>query len=477
MTRKHPMFQQIVNEIVEEIQALRDRRRLGKGSLPKLTASVAKLVRDSAGLRLTKGRKQEASIHKATGHYTGSRYNLTYTYRIHIDRAYEGMIKLGYLRETKKGASDGAVGKFLTRYVATSKLMQKFGSVDPEIISAALPTLDPNRETIIVQKKTYTGKFDERDQEITRKIKLPYVDTDETNQMRHNLARINKVLARNYFDLDVTPEELKEVEAEIREKAKGNDFDLSINLANRTLHRTFNDVDFKHGGRFYGGWWQLVPSKLRSRIVINGKRTKEYDFSGLHPNILYAMERLSFPADPYDDLIKGVTLDDRDDARKVCKKAFNAMLNSNEEMKAQPSGMKLSDYETNWGTLSAAIMERHKLIAHHFYTGIGKELQRMDSDMAEEVMLHFNKIGVPVLPVHDSFVMHQGYEVELQSVMAKAFRGRFDQEIGIGLEYKMPYVEGDGVAVSMDVDDILRGLEGDCHKRLEVFMVAENDEV
>jgi hypothetical protein len=145
------------------------------------------------------------------------------------------------------------------------------------------------------------------------------------------------------------------------------------------------------------------------------------------------------------------------------------MLNASKQMKAQPSGMRLSDYQTNWETLTATIMERHKPIAHHFYTGSGKELQRRDSDMAEEVMLFFANEGVPVLPSHDSFTMHQGYQEDLQKVMAKAFKDRFGQEIGIKLECKMPYPEGDGEPFSMSVEDILSGLEGDCDKRLELF--------
>jgi hypothetical protein len=191
--------------------------------------------------------------------------------------------------------------------------------------------------------------------------------------------------------------------------------------------------------------------------------------------MLYAMEGKALPSDPYDGLIKDVLEDDAEEVRKVCKKAFNAMLNASKKMKAQPSGMRLSDYGTKWATLSAAIMERHKPIAHYFYTGIGKELQRIDSDMAEEVMLFFANEGVPVLPSHDSFTMHQGYQEDLQKVMGEVFRDRFGQEIGIKLECKMPYLSGDSEPVSMSVEDILSGLEGDCHKRLEAFREKANE--
>jgi hypothetical protein len=130
-----------------------------------------------------------------------------------------------------------------------------------------------------------------------------------------------------------------------------------------------------------------------------------------------------------------------------------------------------SDYGPNWATLTAAIIERHRPIAQYFYTGIGKKLQRINSDMAKEVMLFFANEGVPVLPSHDSFVMHQGYQEDLQKVMAKAFKDRFGQDVGIKLECKMPYAVGDGELLSMSVEDILSGLEGSCHRRLEGFRV------
>ena len=62
MTHKHTKFEQIVDHIVEEIQAFPDRRKLVK-DLPKLTASVTKLIRDTVGLRLGRSRLQWASIH------------------------------------------------------------------------------------------------------------------------------------------------------------------------------------------------------------------------------------------------------------------------------------------------------------------------------------------------------------------------------------------------------------------------------
>ena len=453
------MFEQIVDHIVEEIQAFPDRRKLVK-DLPKLTASVTKLIRDTVGLRLSRSRNQWASIHKGKTHYKKSLYISKVTYDIHIGRAYDGMIKLGYLNLVKAGASSGAVGRYLTRYEATDKLINLFGIQDLTTLSALLPSQDI-KELIQVQEKRVIGK-DEKGYDVKRNFLLEYDDNDVSKVMRSNTTKINNVLDRHWYDLEITDDEWHSLlELKLDEDGTNADHDPSINLANRTLYRIFNDIEFKTGGRFYGAWWQNVPSKYRSRIVIDGKRTKEYDFSGLHPNILYAMNHLTFPDDPYDNLVKGVP-------RKACKVAFNVMLNSSKELKTFPD-LNLSQYGVKWAALSAAIIERHKPIAHHFYTGIGKELQKIDSDIAEDVMLHFAEMRVPVLPIHDSFVMHHGYEKELQDAMGKAFRDRFGQEIGIKLESKMPYAEGDGEFISTDFDDLLSGLEGGCDKRLELF--------
>jgi hypothetical protein len=62
----------------------------------------------------------------------------------------------------------------------------------------------------------------------------------------------------------------------------------------------------------------------------------------------------------------------------------------------------------------------HAPIAQHFYTGVGLPLQRIDSDIAEKVMLAFIGINAPILPLHDSFLVDNGYEGELPKVMNAA---------------------------------------------------------
>jgi hypothetical protein len=70
-----------------------------------------------------------------------------------------------------------------------------------------------------------------------------------------------------------------------------------------------------------------------------------------------------------------------------------------------PRWFKVSKAGMPWASLCAAIAVGLPGIASHFGTGIGLRLQRVDSDIAEQVMLHFADQGIPCLGVHDSFIV------------------------------------------------------------------------
>ena len=97
------------------------------------------------------------------------------------------------------------------------------------------------------------------------------------------------------------------------------------------------------------------------------------------------------------------------------------MLNSSKRLRQAPKGVKPNQFGLTWIELSEAIMAFHEPIAHHFYTGIGLRLQRLDSDIAEQVLLHFAQNGIANLPLHDSFLMHEGYASSLEPAMRSAF--------------------------------------------------------
>ena len=150
----------------------------------------------------------------------------------------------------------------------------------------------------------------------------------------------------------------------------------------------------------------------------------------------------------------------------MIKKAFNAMLNANKPIKNAPNGIKLKEFGLKWPQVSDAVLTSHGAIAHHFYTGAGLRLQKVDSQIAEKVLLHFAKRGLPILPLHDSFLMHHAFEEQLPNAMRKAF-----QEIGLGeakVDEKINESRKNAVNIE-DLDPHSKGVVADVMDLLEDY--------
>lgn len=52
-----------------------------------------------------------------------------------------------------------------------------------------------------------------------------------------------------------------------------------------------------------------------------------------------------------------------------------------------------------------ALQNTHPKLAEHIAAGVGLELQKLDSDIAEEVILRLTREGIHCLPVHDSLIV------------------------------------------------------------------------
>ena len=137
------------------------------------------------------------------------------------------------------------------------------------------------------------------------------------------------------------------------------------------------------------------------------------------------------PDDPYAGILQAEggqpPMDDpfRVSARAFAKIAFNAMVNAKAELRRPPQGLRPRDFGLTWRELSQRILDKHHAIKDAFYTGQGLRLQYIDSQLAEQVMLHFANKGVPVLPVHDSFIIAAQHQQELVAVMKRVFGERF----------------------------------------------------
>jgi hypothetical protein len=259
---------------------------------------------------------------------------------------------------------------------------------------------------------------------------VDFVETEETKSMTENLKVINKTLEGSAVLLYVTDAEL----VKLNERMK-KDRDPSkkgpVDFTNRRLRRIFNNSRWDHGGRFFGGWWQNVPREYRKYIRLDDKHVVECDYSGLHINMLYAMEKLPMPeGDVY--YLDGYSNDKT--FRKFVKQLLLVMVNAESRNKARSAihsavhrdkELELppeipSTKEEYLFPVMDAFASKHQTISHYFCSGKGIDLQNLDSKIAEKVLLHFAKFYA-VLPLHDSFIVHHGLEESLLNTMQQAF--------------------------------------------------------
>ena len=127
------------------------------------------------------------------------------------------------------------------------------------------------------------------------------------------------------------------------------------------------------------------------------------------------------------------------------------------EFTDHPPRIKFSQTGKTWKQLRDMILKRHEPIKHMFFCGMGNNLQYRDSIIAEQVMLHFAKNDIPVLPVHDSFIITAGLFIDLLEVMEKEFKKQIGVPIDIRSAEKSVRVRSR--ADGSDIEHILNEME------------------
>lgn len=404
------MFTELVQETIKRIEATEGRSRSRKAQDQVHFEHAVKLFLLDLWKSVKSIPNRECSIHKRSGHYSENpRYRdplLTYRQTI---AAYEGLLALRFIQETRKGYIDRESGEGqITRFIATDELLIRLNELEGH---PAITGAKTKPDEIIILRRVVGEK---------REL-APYKDTPITERYRRNLAKINAVLLRHWADLEVRDDDLPKLADRLSNHADKEPIDLS----HRTLVRIFSNGSFKEGGRFYRGWWQNVPSEYRQFITLDGKRTAEVDFSQLNPHLLYqSCYKELGSEDAYSRVLDG-------EHRDLVKQAFNAMLMNNGFLKTRPAKIDMSGLDMGWADLRDAILAAHKPIADQFFRGIGTKLQFKDSCIAERVMLNFEEWDAPVLPVHDSFIVHHGYAWtgEIEEIMRRAYYEEVGEQI------------------------------------------------
>jgi hypothetical protein len=229
---------------------------------------------------------------------------------------------------------------------------------------------------------------------------IPYRETRAISAMRQDVLAHNAYLA----GFEVT---LNHPEARCDTQGMLVIGKQRLNPQRSTCYRVFNDGKFTRGGRWYGPWWQHVPSDVRTGIHINGEPTCESDIAACHLRLLGACAGVEFgDRDPYDGL--GFSRDD-------VKACFNIMLNASRWRSA--SGALIERLSGRWDddrpigphvqAIRTAIQTRFPALERFWNTGYGLLLQNIDAQVCAGVQRRLREAGVPALSIHDSFIVPQ----------------------------------------------------------------------
>jgi len=192
--------------------------------------------------------------------------------------------------------------------------------------------------------------------------------------------------------------------------------------------------------------YQGLGEQERAEITINGEPIIELDFSGLHPHLLYAKEGIQFSGDPYSLVFNNPRF------RSFLKEALLSLLNAtgiwvqNKKTKtkwfvkaenvAQAGINQRMGYDINLkqdlisnGISNAkdvidTFKKAHKPIAHYFCCDneIGLKIMNLDAQIALDIVDHFAKQGIPILAVHDSFIVQHKHKDELELTMNDVYQ-------------------------------------------------------
>jgi len=195
---------------------------------------------------------------------------------------------------------------------------------------------------------------------------------------------------------------------------------LHIHLNKKRVHRVFSR-NWYGNGRFTGGFWMHLSKCWRERIYINGEPTK------LHPHLLDAKEMENINYDYYDFSTSG--LSNREFAKVVVlrilyapskRKAIQAIRQHLNRHAAQYPNISRSD-EYLGGIIDTVLKARPSLAANAFKEGLALRLMNVESQIAERVIDILTMAGIPVLSVHDSFIVPARHAKRLQDAMQSAY--------------------------------------------------------
>ena len=252
---------------------------------------------------------------------------------------------------------------------------------------------------------------------INNKSNINYINNNNYNIYSIVNTITNVLIVKKYSFVDKTDNKEKIILRDLGITKLG----LSIKYS--SLHRVFNNGSFELGGRFYGAFHLRMPKELRPFIRMNDGKTIELDYSAQHIRMLYHWEGNDYRDDPYEALC------DSPEERNFYKLLQLIVVNADNEKIAiqalrqviRDKGFKCKIRDKDLYPLVEKFKQAHKPIANYLTSGVGRRLQNIDSRITEFILMELKNLGIPALPVHDSFIVEDKYEGALAEKMNEGY--------------------------------------------------------
>ena len=267
-----------------------------------------------------------------------------------------------------------------------------------------------------------------KDEESAENAKsISYEDTPLTVSMRERLKAYNKLLMQSHIDIHCLA--VPVIKTEIKKgPLKGRTKSVTVGQHNKHVRRIFSRGSWEMHGRFYGGWWQQINSEHRGHIFINGNPTVEVDFKAMHVALLNAQLNAKVVFDPYtvnDDLFPEL---DRKVVRGWCKSLVLTAINAKDRSSAYAAfrgDAKKGSIEKRLKNpqlekLLEAFIQRNPHLQNYLCSDQGILLMNKDSMIAAEIIDTLTAKNIPVLTVHDSFIVQRHHLAQLRMAMVMA---------------------------------------------------------
>ena len=345
--------------------------------------------------------------------------------------------------EYRKGSEYSGVSRIRMR-----KVLFDYYKKGNSVLKQHQIEVHPNTNCIVLRKEDTSGN----------KVDSDYKETNKIKRMRSLLTEYNNLLRQNFIAVPDYPKKCITKEYFNNKLKRYISQNKRIDFNQKFVRRIFNG-DFNHGGRFYGGFWFSLSAEWRKHIRINNNPVVEIDYSGIHIILLYGLKKLDYwrkhKTDPYtldkktmkQEYPEIKTDEDKLKFRELVKQVILVSLNSNDETSTCKSiihsitnevdeeGNKKFEWFRNTYSqydkkkdkkvlghnvikkLIGHIKDKHVDIREYFNSKQGSWVQNLDSLIAEQIIKFYTMEGIPVLCVHDSFIIDSSYIWDLEQRM------------------------------------------------------------